>query len=132
MSPKQEWLGSFPVKKKTLNHKKKSTTSVTEYSQANLQLAKKTEFKPQIQALIRVNVPYMDSIIIKFDQDVSTIESSSLISISDRDQKLMKMKYQTNILGNKFVELSREKIIENHYTDTSSSKDRNSMCLYNS
>ena len=55
----------------------------------------------------------MDSIIIKFDQDVSTIESSSLISISDRDQKLMKMKYQTNILGNKFVELSREKIIEN-------------------
>ena len=49
----------------------------------------------------------MDSIKMKFDQDVMKIKSNALISIAAIENNLKRMKYHANILGNKSAEISR-------------------------
>ena len=71
----------------------------------------------------------MDSIKIKSDQYVRTIKSSALIPILARDKKLNNMEDQANILGDKIVELYREKriqyqLINNMKIDMTKSKKR--------
>ena len=43
----------------------------------------------------------------KFDQDSRKMKYNALILIAARDKNLKKLKYQNNILGNKFADLSR-------------------------
>ena len=59
----------------------------------------------------------VDSIKMKFYQDVTTTKYNALNSIAARYKNSKNMKYQDNILRNKFAEFSREKRKQDQLTN---------------